>query len=147
MDMIQIFHKLIRAEPTGDWKLPLQAVSEILIFMAASGHNYTKSGCIYQHQMCGLQNTHPHLCEQFINGLLIVRRSGRVWAGLFCDLIIEQALMRSLKTSGSLTRGRGMTKQQRVIWLLSRPACAEVNKAILITSRTQQFGMKKLVGI
>ena len=49
--------------------------------------------------------------------------------------------MRSLKTSGGLTRGRGMTEQQRVIWLLSRPACeshqshnlrwkAEVNKAM-----------------
>ena len=36
--------------------------------------------------------------------------------------------MRSLKTSGGLTRGRGMTEQQRLTWSLSMTACAEVNK-------------------
>ena len=35
--------------------------------------------------------------------------------------------MRSLKTSGGLTRGRGLTEQQCLIWLLSMPACAETN--------------------
>ena len=38
--------------------------------------------------------------------------------------------MRSLKTSGGLTRGRGMTENQHLLWLLSRPACAEVNQAM-----------------
>ena len=31
------------------------------------------------------------------------------------------------ETSGGLTRGRGLTEQQRLIWLLSMPACAETN--------------------
>ena len=35
--------------------------------------------------------------------------------------------MRSLKTCGGLTRGRGLTEQQRLMWLLSMPACAETN--------------------
>ena len=39
--------------------------------------------------------------------------------------------MRSLKTSGGLTTGRGMTERQRVIWLLSMLACAEMNRAML----------------
>ena len=38
--------------------------------------------------------------------------------------------MRSMKTSGGLTRGRGMTEQQRLTWLLAMPACAEVNRAM-----------------
>ena len=38
--------------------------------------------------------------------------------------------MRSLKTSGGLTRGRGMTENHRLLWLLSSPACAEVNQAM-----------------
>ena len=38
--------------------------------------------------------------------------------------------MRSMKTDGGLTRGRGMTEQQRLIWLLSMPACGEVNRAM-----------------
>ena len=32
--------------------------------------------------------------------------------------------------SGGLMRGRGMTKQQGVIWLLCKPVCTEVNKAM-----------------
>ena len=38
--------------------------------------------------------------------------------------------MRSMKTSGGLTRGRGMTEQQRLTWLLAMPACVEVNRAM-----------------
>ena len=36
--------------------------------------------------------------------------------------------MRTLKTTGGLTRGRGMTEQQRLTWVMAMPACAEVNK-------------------
>ena len=38
--------------------------------------------------------------------------------------------MRSVKTKGILTRGRGLTETQRLVWLLSMPACAEVNYAL-----------------
>ena len=38
--------------------------------------------------------------------------------------------MRSMKTSGGLTRGRGMTEKQLRTWLLAMPACAEVNRAM-----------------
>ena len=48
-------------------------------------------------------------------GVHVVRRSNRLRAGLSTDLVIEQVLMRSLKASGGLTRGRGMTERQRVI--------------------------------
>ena len=38
--------------------------------------------------------------------------------------------MRSLKTTGGMTRGRGMTDVQRSVWLLSTPICAEINQAM-----------------
>ena len=38
--------------------------------------------------------------------------------------------MRSIKTRGGLTRGRGMTEQQRKLWLPSTPACSQANHAI-----------------
>jgi len=38
--------------------------------------------------------------------------------------------MRSLKTSGGLTHGSGMTEFQRVLRCLSRPACAEISEAM-----------------
>ena len=47
MDMVDILRKYIRAERTGNWELHRQAVSEMLPYFAASGHNhYTKSAWI-----------------------------------------------------------------------------------------------------
>ena len=68
--------------------------------------------------------------KHFKDGLHVIRRSDRHWAGPSSDLVIEQVLMRSMKTSGGLTRGRGMTEQHCLIWLLSMPACADVDRAM-----------------
>ena len=38
--------------------------------------------------------------------------------------------MRSIKSIGGLTRGRGLTETQRAQWLLSMPHCAEMNQAM-----------------
>ena len=38
--------------------------------------------------------------------------------------------MWSLKTSGGLTRGRGMTETQRLVWLMAHPVWSEVNNAM-----------------
>ena len=109
----------------------MQAVSQMLPYFAASDTNhYTKSGSLYLQSMENLKNDHPHVYEGFVSGYHVVRRSDRFWAGLSTDLIIEQVLMRSLKTTGGLTRGSGMTEQQRVTWLLSTPACAQTSCAM-----------------
>ena len=68
--------------------------------------------------------------RQLNSGLFVIRRSDRLWAGLPSDLVIEQVLMRSLKTNGGLTRGRGMEETQRLRWLLAMPACAEVSEVM-----------------
>ena len=68
--------------------------------------------------------------RHFDQGLHVVRRSDRFWVGFSPDLVIEQVLMRSMKTSGGLTRGRGMTETQRLVWLMAHPVCAEVNNAM-----------------
>ena len=38
--------------------------------------------------------------------------------------------MRSMKTTGGLTRGRGMSETQRLVWLMSMPACADINNSM-----------------
>ena len=70
------------------------------------GHNhYTKSVWVYLQRMSNLQGEHPDVYQHFKEGLQVVRRRDRQWGGLSSDLVIEQVLMRSLKTSGGLTRG------------------------------------------
>ena len=131
MVMVDILRKFIRAERTGNWKLHLQAVRDMLPYFAAAGHNlYAKSAFVYLQLMHELQEKHPDVHNSFQDGLHVVRRSDRYWAGLSTDLVIEQVLMRSVKTCGGLTRGRGMSETQRLVWLLSMPACADVNNAM-----------------
>ena len=131
MEMVSILRTFIKAERTGNWLLHLQTVQQMLPYFAAAGHNhYTKSAYVYLQMMKDLPATHPVVYENFIAGHHVVRRSNRYWAGLSTDLVIEQVLMRSLKTSGGLTRGRGLTEVQRLVWLFSMPACAEINEAM-----------------
>ena len=66
----------------------------------------------------------------FMDGHHVVRRTDSYWAGISTDLTIEQELMSSVKKTGGLTRGRGITELQRAKWLLITPACAEYKLAI-----------------
>ena len=63
-----------------------------------------------------LENKHPDVYIKFVNGRHVVRRNNKFWTGLSSDLIIEQTLMRSLKSKGSLAHGSGMGEEQRSIW-------------------------------
>jgi len=49
---------------------------------------------------------------------------------LSSDLVIEQTLMRSLKSTGGLTRSSGMTEDIRNLWTLSAPVTSEYNSAM-----------------
>ena len=91
---------------------------------------YAKSANIDLCSIANLPNDHHVVRQHFVEGLHVARRSDRAWAGLSTDLMIEQVLMRSMRTSGGQTRGRGMTEQQRLTWLLAMPACAEENRAM-----------------
>jgi hypothetical protein len=77
-----------------------------------------------------LETEHPDVFCNFLQGHHVVRRSNRYWAGLSTDLAIEQLLMRSVKTAGGLTGGRGMYESQRNQWILSMPACGDINNAM-----------------
>ena len=75
----------------GIWALHIQAMYEMMPYLAASGHNlYTKCIHVYLQQMHKLHETHPEVSRHFDQGLNIVRRSDRFWAGLSPDLVIEQ---------------------------------------------------------
>ena len=115
----------------GIWALHIPAMYETMPYLTASGHNlYTKCIHVYLQQMHKLHETHPEVSRHFDQWFHVVRRSDRFWAGLSPDLVIEQVLMRSMKTSGGLTRDRGMTETQRLVWLMAQPVCAEVNNAM-----------------
>ena len=103
---MEVIRKLVTADWIGNWDLHLEAIQQALPIFAASGHfNYVKSGYLYLRNMLNLETSNALVYNHLKKGNFVVRRSARYWAGLPCDLIIEQVLMRSLKTGGGFTRG------------------------------------------
>ena len=103
-DMVEILYRFIKAERTGNFNLHLSVVQEMLPYFAASGHNsYTKSAYMYLQTMQSLKDDHPVVHDLFQAGYHVVRRGDRYWGGLSTDPVIEQVLMRSVKSQGGLT--------------------------------------------
>ena len=112
MDYVYLVKTFIVAERTSDWELHMYVLTKMLNLFAATGHtNYARCARLYLQEMRKLpQNTH---------GEHTVRRTTTNWTGIWTDLAIEQTLMRSLKSRGGLTVGRGMTESVRHQWVLS----------------------------
>ena len=54
---------------------------------------------------------------------------------MFTDLFIESVLKAGLKSTGGLTRGLGFNESTRLLFLLSRPICAEISQSIFEIAR------------
>ena len=129
--MVSILLRFIKADRMANWKLHLQTVHDMFPYFAASGHSlYVKSAYVYLQIMLLLPETHPDAHRRFMEGYHVVRRSDMFWAGLSTKLIIKQVLMRCIKTHGGLTRGNGITANQRLLWVLFVPVCASINETM-----------------
>ena len=71
--------------------------------------------CMFLPSIEMLQNENPVVFQKFLDGLHVIRRTNQYWAGLGSDSVIEQTLMQSsLKSTGGLTRGSGMTPKRHL---------------------------------
>lgn len=68
--------------------------------------------------------------KKFTSGVFTIRRTEKFWSGIWSDMTIEQTLMRSMKTSGGLTHGRGITPSTLAKWVKSTPVCEKVCTAV-----------------
>ena len=59
----------------------------------------------------------------------------KYWAGLWTHLVIEQVMMRSIKSCGGLTRGRGVTESVRLQWICSMHKCAAIHDAMTTATK------------
>lgn len=129
--MVSVLRTLIRSARIGSWPLYLQSLCDMQVYLAAAGHNnYTKSLALFIPKMLDLERTHPDVHSAFMKGLFPVRRADGAWLGIFTDLFIEQVLMAGIKSTGGLTHGRGFNESTRLLFLLSRPICADVSHSI-----------------
>ena len=115
-NMLRIFRKFMTSDRTGSWDDHMKVTAEALSIFAAAGHfNYLKAAYLYLKRLVSMSVTNPAADKLVREGFHVIRRSDRFWAGLGADLVIEQVFMRSLKSTGGLTRGSGMTEAQRAL--------------------------------
>ena len=133
MNMVILVMEFIKAERTGDFNLHLNTVISMLPFFHAAGHHlYAKSAHLYVQKMLELPlKMKKEDFERFSqNGFFCIRRSARYWSGTWSDMVIEQSLMRPMKSIGGLTHGRGITQNTLLRWTSSIPLCTEITRAI-----------------
>ena len=135
--MVEVAQEPNESDRTVLWQMHLHAISECLPILAAAGHaNYLKSGYLYLQNMNKPQTSNNVVFHKFMTGFPVIRRTIQYWAGLGSDLVIEQTMMRSLKSTRGLTRGTGMTEHQRAIWTMSAPMSSAYNYAMQSFNKT-----------
>lgn len=129
---VQIIKWFIRAERSGLWLLHIEAVKLMIPIFFSTGHNnYGKSSLLYLQQMEKLKNINPVEYSKFTDeGLFTIRRKKKHWTGTWSDMVIEQNLMRAIKTTGGLTHGRGVKDSTLARWVASMSVCTAVSRAI-----------------
>jgi len=73
----------------------------------------------------------PMFCAgSFINGFFTIRRTNKFSSGTWTDMIIEQSLIKSIKTDGSVVRGRSTQESVLSKWVYGMHATNAVCEGI-----------------
>ena len=128
MDFVSTCRLFITAERTGNWALHLKATQDMLPLFAATGHNnYAKCCRLY---LQDAQNLCSCMDEKMKDGLFTVHRNKALfWSGTWTDMVIEQCLMRSGKTTGGLIN---ITHREaaKTVWLLAAHIIAQYSDGL-----------------
>lgn len=139
LDLYDAFLNNLHAERLGLWDDYVVSLQNLLPFLAAAGRrNYFKCITWYLNDLQSID----HDTEAGLQaGHFVVHRSTDPYSGVSPDLCIEQTLMASIKGNSGLTRGRGFTQLNHVIWTLSRPLLC-----MLDTKMRKMAGMDHATG-
>lgn len=92
-------------------------------FHAPKHFPYAKSAHLYLQNMLQLQNSiDPEVYERFSDGFFTVRRSDKLSCGTSTDMVIEQSMMKAMKTYGGIARGRSTKESVISKWVYSMHA-------------------------
>ena len=93
---------------------------------------------MFLQNMNKLQTSNNVVFQKIMTGCHVIRRTSQHWAGLGSDLVIEQTMMRSLKSTVGLTRGSGITEHQRATWTMSAPISSAYDYAMQNFNKTSE---------
>ena len=112
----------------------------MLPYLAATGHrNYAKCLAWFIQEMSALDG--DTLASFTEDSGFVVRRMGTTFSLIPADLCIEQTINVIIKGNMGLTRDRGFTLLNRLIWMQSRPVVCMVDESM----RVLKLGKGKVV--
>ncbi|KAG5867406.1 hypothetical protein JTB14_014971 [Gonioctena quinquepunctata] len=130
--MVTLVKHFIEAERSGNWDLHLSTVSKMIPFFHAIGHfNYACCSQLYVQDMLKIQEVFSlREYRNFVdNGYFTIRRSDKLWAGIWSDMTIEQVLMRGLKVMGGLTH-RGLNDSILMKYIYGLPTMVRISQSL-----------------
>ena len=131
----------VRAEREGEWALHLYAVSQILPYFFAAGHqHYARYGLYHLRSM---EKLPPDVEDRFMKGDHVMRHQRGLRNAIWSDMFIETTFMRYGKGPGGLI---GVTLKPKAVkkWNNSLHICIQVLKD-LDEMRDRGFAKEKSV--
>ena len=130
VDVIKVF---IRTERLADHNGHLSCIAtKMLNIFAAAGHHQYKGARLYCQLMkeLGTLPTYKNTLEHFTaHRNHVVRYSSHERSGTWCDICIEQTLMKAAKSQGGLNRGRMRNSLSgHECWVLTLSPFSDVNQ-------------------
>lgn len=128
--MLKVF---IRTERLADYHGHQSCIitKMLHIFAAAGHHQYDKGARLYCQLMKELETLPAYkdtLKRLIAHGNHVVRYSSHEWSGTWCDICIEQTLMKSAKSQGGLSRARMRNSfSGHKCWVLTLSQLSDVN--------------------
>ena len=106
----------------------------LYIFAAAGHHQYAKGAWLYCQLMKELETlpAYKDTLEHFLAyGNHVVCYSSHEWSGTWCDICIEQTLMKAAKSEGGLSRGRMRNSfSGQKCWVLTLSHFSDINQRL-----------------
>lgn len=110
---VRMYNTFIRSVRTGDHELFINILPEMIhLFFVFNHQNYARWLSYFYNNMLRMEETHPGISDDFVNGILSVRRTERPFSRLPIDLTLEQTI--NADAASKLTGNATIFKDQKV---------------------------------
>ena len=101
--MVIMLLQFVKAERTRNWHLHLQSVSAMIpYFFAHDRPNYARWLPVYVADMQQLQQKHPEVYKEFVEGQHAISRSSQPFASVWTDMALEQSINLDSKSKAGI---------------------------------------------
>ena len=137
MELVSLLLQFLRAERTANWKIHLSAFADMLPWFAIyDDANYTRWGAVYFAHMKRLEQTHPDVFKEFMDGNFVVKQTDHNFNQVSTDQALEH-INRVCKVAGGLI-GITQSDSARDRW------CLTINqRSKLVEETCAMFGIQK----